>query len=158
MVSGSHHIVASPLIQNAFGDCGRSFIAVQKGAEAELGSWFGQSWNDNVATRSPVPGEDKLEAIEAVFERVPHAEITVAGFAVSYANLKPATFSSTSNGYQVEGKPLCSFDFRGYDSVKPHLLSRYQGLEPRILLSQVPSLTQVCDEYRARIESSRPPS
>src|SRR5205807_2184815 len=46
------------------------------------------------------------------------------------------------------GMPLRFFDFRGYDPDKPHLLSKYQGLQPRILLSQYPAVAKLCDEYR----------
>jgi glycosyltransferase involved in cell wall biosynthesis len=144
-------VVASPRIENDFGDCGRSFIAVSQGAERHLTDWFDQSWNGNVVKGSPAPGEDRLEALEGVFDRVPHSVITTPTWALCYANLNPNAFQSAANGYQVDGKPIRSFDFRGYDPDKPYLLSKYQGLEPRILLSEVPALTKLCDDYRARI-------
>ncbi len=151
LIDCENAVVASAAIQNDYRDYGRSFIAVRSAAEAGLGSWFDQSWNENVVRYSHSPGDDRSRVIEDIFERVPHAAITSPSFAVCYVNLDPKTFTLADEGYEVDGRPLRSFDFRGYDPDKPHLLSRYQGLEPRILLSESPALTSLCDEYRTKV-------
>jgi hypothetical protein len=114
-------VIATEPINNEFGDAGRSFVGVPPGGSNLLRS-----------ANSPVP-------------------ISMPGLAVHYANLNPARLSRDADGYQVDGRPLQSFDFRGYDPNKPHLLSRYQGLEPRILLSEFPLVGELCDAYREQL-------
>src|SRR5436190_3971528 len=121
-------VVATEPIRNANGDTGRSYAAVVPESVDGLRSWTRST--DNV----PV-----------------HRVIRVPGFALAYWNLEPGTLTSSASGYEVGGEPLRLFDFRGYDSRKPHLLSRYQGLEPRILLSEYPEIVRLCDEYRDKL-------
>jgi glycosyltransferase involved in cell wall biosynthesis len=131
-------IVATEEVKNEFGDSGRSFVAVRPGAETALGSWFVRQANDSVP-------------LAAAFDGVPHSVVSSPGFAVAYWNLDPTSLTSSPNGYEISGQPLRSFDFRGYDPDKPHLLSKYQGFEPRILLSEHPAIARLCDEYRGRL-------
>lgn len=114
-------VVATELIENKFGDTGRSFVGVPPG------------------------GGDLLSSKEATIA------ICRAGFAVHYLNLDPASLRRESSGYEVGGERLRSFDFRGYDPNKPHLLSRFQGFEPRILLSEWPLVAELCDAYREEL-------
>ena len=44
------------------------------------------------------------------------------------------------------------FHFSGYDPAKPHLLSKYQGHDPRIRLDEHPALKALCDMYAGRLE------
>jgi glycosyltransferase involved in cell wall biosynthesis len=141
-------IVASSRIQNDHGDFGRSFTAARAGTEADLSAWFEGTWEENVIHHRHSPREERLEILETAFDAVPHATVQSAGFASSYANVDPNTFEAAGDGYKVDGAPLRSFDFRGYDPDKPHLLSKYLGLEPRILLSEYPALARLCEEYR----------
>ena len=147
--SGDKRIVATEAIQNEFGDFGRSFIAAASGAESSLplpseSPPAEARLADNHEKGNRSPGEDP-------FGTVPHTIITAPGFAASYWNLNPERFAASSRGYEVDGQRLRSFDFRGYDPAKPHLLSKYQGLEPRILLSQHPAVAKLCDEYREKV-------
>jgi glycosyltransferase involved in cell wall biosynthesis len=140
---GERAIVATEAIKNDHGDAGRSFIAVRPGAEAALKSWFSSGRNDS-------------SLLEAGLDAVPHSVITSPGFGVAYWNLNPVGLTSSADGYQLNGQPLRSFDFRGYDPDKPHLLSKYQGLEPRILLSEHPAIAKLCDEYREQVVRGDP--
>jgi glycosyltransferase involved in cell wall biosynthesis len=141
-------ILASPRIENDHPDFGRSFIAARAGTEADLSAWFDRAWEESVIRHRHSPVEDRLEILETAFAAVPHATVRSRGFACSYATLDPKTFQAASDGYKVDGGPLRSFDFRGYDPHKPHLLSKYLGLEPHILLSEYPALARFCEEYR----------
>jgi len=146
---GDLPVVATEAIQNDFGDHGRSFVAASSDAEASL-----RLASDRVcAGASGTLSEQKNHkpVVEDLFGSVPHAVITTPGFAVGYWNLDPKSFSSSQRGYEIGGQPLRSFDSRGYDPDKPHLLSKYQGLEPRILLSEYPAIAKICDEYREKI-------
>jgi glycosyltransferase involved in cell wall biosynthesis len=142
-------IVATEGIQNEFGDYGRSFVAACSAGEARL-----RLSSDRLGTEtsgsSPAP-ESQMPMTEDLFDRIPHAVMTTPGFAIGYWNLDPKRFISSENGYEVSGQPLRSFDFRGYDPDKPHLLSKYQGLEPRILLSEYPAIAKICEEYREKV-------
>jgi glycosyltransferase involved in cell wall biosynthesis len=141
-------IVTSEAIQNDFGDSGYSFMAVRPGAEPGL-----QLWLDRLRDASGItsrPQHDEV-ADECLSDGVPHRTASVPGFAAAYWNLDPKSFTSSQQGYQVAGHPLRSFDFRGYDPDKPHLLSKYQGLEPRILLSEYPAIAKLCDDYREKV-------
>jgi glycosyltransferase involved in cell wall biosynthesis len=144
-------ILASSRIENANGDFGRSFIAARAGAATDLSAYFARAWEEHVIRHRASPGEDRHEVLEAGFAAVPHVTAQSPGFACSYATLDPKTFQAANDGYKVGGVPLQSFDFRGYDPGKPHLLSKYQGLEPRILLSEYPALARFCDEYREKL-------
>jgi glycosyltransferase involved in cell wall biosynthesis len=143
-------IVATETIRNEWGDAGRSFIGVPSRCEANLRSWLTQV--EKIAgTIDATQGCAMTAAWDSAFEAQPHRIIALPGFAVSYATLDPKTFEATPNGYKVGGTAVRSFDFRGYDPGKPHLLSKYQGLQPRILLSEYPAVAKLCDEYRERV-------
>ncbi|MEY2550199.1 MAG: hypothetical protein QOG12_343, partial [Verrucomicrobiota bacterium] len=144
-------ILASPRIENDHRDFGRSFIAARAGTEADLSAWFDRAWEESVIRHRHSPVEDRLETLETAFDAVPHATVRSPGFACSYQTLDPKTFEAAADGYKVDGGPLRSFDFRGYDPHKPHLLSKYLGLEPHILLSEYPALARFCEEYRANL-------
>ncbi|MEY2510256.1 MAG: hypothetical protein QOE26_1019 [Verrucomicrobiota bacterium] len=142
-------VVASEAIQNDFEDYGRSFIAASSDAEESLRRASGRVWT---GTGRALPGnQSHSPVIEELFDVAPHAVVTTPGFALGYWNLDPKSFASSNSGYEIAGQPLRSFDFRGYDPDKPHLLSRYQGLEPRILLSDYPAIAKICDEYLAQV-------
>jgi glycosyltransferase involved in cell wall biosynthesis len=146
---GDRRIVATEAIQNEFGDFGRSFIAAASGAESGLPLPPDSPPMETTVTDR----EDKNERSigDDLFATIPHTLITTRGFAIGYWNLDPQRFISSPRGYEVDGQALRSFDFRGYDPDKPHLLSRYQGLEPRVLLSEHPAVAKLCDEYRDKV-------
>ena len=73
------------------------------------------------------------------------------GWNVGYWNLLERSFGWTGDRYEVDGKSLRFFNFRGYDPDEPHLLSKDQGITPRILLSEQPAVAKICDEYRAKL-------
>ena len=133
-----HAVAATEAIRNSFGDSGRSFIAITSAAELDLKAWL-----DRARQRS---SDD-----ENSFADVPHRVIASPTFAAAYWNLDPKSLASSAGGYEVDGQPLRSFDFRGYDREKPHLLSKYQGHEPRILLSQWHAIAGLCDEYQEKL-------
>ena len=121
-------------------DPGKSFITVNRNADAFLRAWF-----ERLANPSLDNGSKRLA------DSYPHRTLTDPAFNVGYWNLDPATFAWKEDHYEVEGKLLRTFNFRGYDSDKPHLLSKYQGTDPRILLSQHPAVAKICDEYREQL-------
>jgi glycosyltransferase involved in cell wall biosynthesis len=141
-VQQASEILATEPIQNESGDRGRSFIGVPSGSGALLDQWVKR--NRDAVTA----GESSLEGL---FDAVPNRLFELPGFAVSYSNLDPSGLTRIDDGYLINGQPLRSFDFRGYDPDKPHLLSRYLGLQPRVLLSDYPLVAELCDDYRRQL-------
>jgi hypothetical protein len=142
-------IVSSGSIQNDFGDSGRSFYTLTSQAQAALSAWSQLLIKMAQVERDAAAFSTKN--FDSLFDSLPHQVISSPGFAVSYATLDPETLTFTSEGYQIEGRPLRTFDFRGYEADKPHLLSKCLGLEPGILLSEYPILTKLCDSYLERL-------
>lgn len=143
-------IVATEAVRSDQRGLGRSFIAAGRGAEASLRSWSDRLQEQGFPTETPT-GDEAESTLEAAFDSVAAQVISSAGFALGYWNLNPETFRWKDDHYEVGGEPLRSFDFRGYDPHKPHLLSKYQGADPRILLSEWPVIAQICDEYQNKI-------
>jgi glycosyltransferase involved in cell wall biosynthesis len=129
---------------------GRNFIAVSRSADEFLHAWFDRLTKPNLDDSSS-KARGLAQSSEGFIDSYPHRTITDPAFDVGYWNLNPETFAWKQGQYEVEGKPLRSFSFHGYDPDKPHLLSKYQGLEPRVLLSQNPAVSKMCDKYREKI-------
>ena len=142
-------VIATEALRHEGGEFGPRFMAFDRDAETSLRSWFDRLRTQSVSQEPDRKGN--LELLEAGFDSVAHRVIRPSGFALGYWNLDPVTFSFTEQGYEVDGVPLRSFDFSGYDPEKPHLLSKYQGLDPRILLSEYPAIAKLCDEYRGKL-------
>ncbi|MGB7051148.1 MAG: methyltransferase domain-containing protein [Acidimicrobiales bacterium] len=66
---------------------------------------------------------------------------------VAYWNLHSRLFRWTGERYEVDGRPLAFFHFSGYSPDDPHRLSKHQGFNPRILLSEHSDIARICDEY-----------
>jgi glycosyltransferase involved in cell wall biosynthesis/2-polyprenyl-3-methyl-5-hydroxy-6-metoxy-1,4-benzoquinol methylase len=73
------------------------------------------------------------------------------GYNVAYWNLHARTLEADGDRYTVDGLPLRFFHFSGFDVEKPWLLSRHQGEQPRVLLSERPALRRICDAYRSAL-------
>jgi len=66
---------------------------------------------------------------------------------VAYWNVHSHSFRWVGDRYEVDGRPLSFFHFSGYSPDAPYRLSKHQGPNPRILLSEHPELARICDEY-----------
>lgn len=159
LVHSAKIVVASKVAESASGfaaddrvfneesEAKSNFVAVGRDSEAFLQSWLDRlrnrsSGNESTSARSSPPAEGS--GIDSFSKH----EISDPAFEVGYWNLNAETFKWVEDHYECDGKPLRSFNFRGYDASKPHLLSKYQGLEPRLLLSEHPVVAKICDEYR----------
>jgi glycosyltransferase involved in cell wall biosynthesis len=131
-------------------DLGRNFIAVSRTTDEFLQAWFDRLTKPSLGNSSS-NDEGLAQTSERFIDSYPHHTIADPAFDVGHWNLNPEAFAWKQDHYEVEGKPLRSFNFRGYDPDKPHLLSKYQGMEPRILFSQYPAVSKICDEYREQV-------
>ena len=132
------------------GDLRPSFVAARGGAETILRSWFERVRNGH-ATAGAIIRADSGAAAERWGDLLSSQALRLPGFAVGFWNLNPEPFAWNGENYEIDGAPLRSFDFRGYDPGQPHLLSKHQGVEPRILLSEWPVIARICDEYQRKV-------
>lgn len=72
-------------------------------------------------------------------------------YELGFWNIDGHTLTCDGGQFFVDGAPLKSFWFAGYEPSKPHLLSKHQGIAPRVLLSENPVLLQLCEQYRGRL-------
>ncbi len=76
------------------------------------------------------------------------------GYNVAYWNLHARALTLDGDRFSVDGEPLRFFHFSGYDVSRPWLLSRHQGDQPRVLLSERPALGRLCADYAAALEEA----
>lgn len=66
---------------------------------------------------------------------------------VAWWNLATREVTWDGARYLVNGRPLGFFHFSGYSPKLPHLVSKHQGHDPRVLLSEHPGLQRILAEY-----------
>jgi glycosyltransferase involved in cell wall biosynthesis len=76
------------------------------------------------------------------------------GYNVAYWNAEFRKLETSADGrITVNGdSPLRFFHFSGYSPRRPHLLSKWLGERPRVLLSERPDLVAMCEAYRELLE------
>jgi glycosyltransferase involved in cell wall biosynthesis len=149
MIRQEEVILATEFVRNEEADAGRSFIGASSAGKDLSRDWFERMRAIRV---SGLPAEkESAPDVDGLFETVPHRVIRLPALGVDYSNLEAALLGKREDKYEIDGHPLLSFDFRGYDPAKPHLLSRYLGVEPRILLSAFPLVAELCDAYREQL-------
>jgi hypothetical protein len=128
------------------------FVAVGAGAVPFL-DW----WAERLSRRCLVATHQHLFVDQKWIDLVPcyfrHHVLRDPAVNVAYWNLPVRTLERRDDGWVVDGKPLVFFHFSGYDPAKPHLLSKYQGPDPRIRLHEHPDLRALCDDYAARLRA-----
>jgi hypothetical protein len=86
-----------------------------------------------------------------------HHVVRDPGCNVAYWNLdrRPLTWEAGGDGgrYLAGGAPLRFFHYSAYDPDVPHLLSRYQGDRPRVLMSEQPALRRLCARYGEQLDA-----
>ncbi len=85
-----------------------------------------------------------LDLLPAYFD---HMVLRDPAFNVSYASLNGHEVDAGGGRYTIDGQPIRYFHFDGFTPGSPYLLSRHQGLQPRVLLSENPAIYQLCEDY-----------
>lgn len=126
------------------------FLGVSAAARPFLEYWKARLRRDCVNDPRNMRFVDQrwVDFVPGMFE---HVIIRDPQYNVAYWNLHGRTLCWNGEGYEVNGRPLAFFHFSGYSTQAPHLLSKHQGDRPRILLSEQPDLSRLCDEYRAQL-------
>src|SRR4051812_9047870 len=125
-------------------------LAVGPEAGAFLDYWSGHLYLDCVFEPQNLAWVDQrwLDPVPVTFptDIVHDPGVQVADWNLHERRLQPDR--------RVNGEPLRSFHFRGYDPSQPHLLDATIGSRPRHLLSENDELAALCDDYRARLQAS----
>jgi glycosyltransferase involved in cell wall biosynthesis len=81
-----------------------------------------------------------------------HVIVKDPSWNAAYWNLATRPLSRGADGdILISGRPRTFVHFSGYSPALPHLLSKHQGPEPRLRLSELPLLRELCDDYGARL-------
>ncbi|SDJ42565.1 Glycosyl transferases group 1 [Actinokineospora alba] len=123
------------------------FIAVGREAQPFLDFWAERS---RLGSAAPKPGrvsrnQASLDLVPALFR---HTVLRDPGFAVAYWNLHDRKLATDGDVLTADGKPVRFIHFDGYSTKSPWLLTTRLPSRPRILLSELPVLRAVCDDYR----------
>ena len=126
------------------------FIAVNKDARDMLGWWQERLRRDSISAPERMLFTDQrwIDLVPGYFD---HGVLRDPGYNVAYWNLDSRPVERTGSGYTVGGRPLRFFHFSGYRLETPWILSRYVADRPRVLLSEHPTVRQLCDEYAAAL-------
>ncbi len=126
------------------------FIAVGPGSEAFLEWWWSKTRRGARSDPSRMMFTDQrwVDFVPAFFD---HVVLRDCSYNVAYWNLHSRRLAWGPDGYTVDDRPLGFFHFSGFDVSKPHLLSKHQGHQPRILLSENAALDRICREYQSPV-------
>jgi glycosyltransferase involved in cell wall biosynthesis len=92
-----------------------------------------------------------MDFVPSLFPHVIHRD---PGCNAAYWNLHERPISIRDSRYFAGGSPLIFLHYSGFDPYHPHILSKYAGDNPRVLLSDEPTLRQLCDQYGERVRRS----
>ncbi len=122
------------------------FIGVGSGARPFL-EW----WGENTKREALVSPEQMMFTDQRWIDFVPaffrHYLLKDPGYNVAYWNLHGRDLVGRDGRYLVNDYPLRFFHFSGFNYRQPHLLSKHQDDNPRVLLSERPTLARICAEY-----------
>jgi glycosyltransferase involved in cell wall biosynthesis/2-polyprenyl-3-methyl-5-hydroxy-6-metoxy-1,4-benzoquinol methylase len=126
------------------------FLGLGPDTDDFLEWWCGRLARDSIVApeRGIFVDQRWLDLVPAQFE---HFIVRDPAVNVAWWNLQDRAFRSKGQGWEVDGDALKFFHFSGYDPRKPHLLSKFQGPKPRILLSEHPDLARICAQYAERL-------
>jgi hypothetical protein len=129
------------------------FIGVGPSAMPFLDWWWEQTRRDALADPARMMFTDQrwIDFVPCLFEP---CILKDPGHNVAYWNLHGRHVTWANGRYDVNGVPLRFFHFSGFDHRRPHLLSRHQGDQPRILLAEHPAVARLCAEYLGDLEQA----
>ena len=140
-------ILAAGIYNLGFIGVGRGTLDDDLGGEPRfLGFWKERLLRECVNDPQSMRFVDQrwVDFVPAVFPSVIVRDPTCN---VAYWNLDHRALRFTGDGYEVNGEPITFFHFSGFDPTMGHLLSKHQGADPRILLSDHPDLRRICRSY-----------
>lgn len=160
-----HHIVLTPHVLSPIPEDGYEvsdlavlragvfnlgFIGVGAGNDRFLEWWSGRLRRHCLSDPGNGMFVDQrwLDYVAAVF---PHVVERDPACNVAYWNVHERHVVQTETGFTVNGTPLRFYHFSGFNPDVPYLLSKHQGQNPRVLLSEQPAVQELCRRYAARL-------
>lgn len=126
------------------------FIGLRRSeAAATLLRWWAERPYPDEAIQPPpaLAGQQKcLDLVPAYTERV--KILRHPAYAVGYRNLHERDVVQAGSGFLVDGQPLATFQFSGYDPQQPDVLSRDQS---RHWLAELPAVRAICKLYETAL-------
>ncbi|WP_092523134.1 FkbM family methyltransferase [Actinopolyspora saharensis] len=126
-----------------------NLLAAHSGAEAVLEEWAAQARAD------PSSAEGLFEGLPAM---VDHRVLRDPGIGLSVFNASQRRLETSHGRQLVDGEPLRSVHFEGFEAQRPWLLSTEYADRPRVLLSDFPELAGLCAGYRNALVSEGLPA
>ncbi len=129
------------------------FIAVGPGSDEFLTWWAARLRRESVIDPARMRFTDQrwIDFVPGLFR---HYIVRDPGFNVAYWNLHSRKVAKNGAGYTVNGRPLRFFHYSGYDPESPHILSKHQGANPRINLSERAGVRELCDAYAQKLAAA----
>jgi glycosyltransferase involved in cell wall biosynthesis len=137
------------------------YVTVSSAATPFLGWWADRCRRDCIHSVADGLFVDQ-RWVDLAVTYFDHHVVRDPGCNVAYWNLdsRPLTLADDGNGndandqrFLAGGAPLRFFHYSAYDPDVPHLLSRYQGERPRVLMSEEPALRLLCQRYGAKLRA-----
>lgn len=128
------------------------FVGVGAGA-TEFLSWWSERLSRHCVSdpdRGLFVDQRWMDYVPALF---PHHVVDDPGYNVAYWNLHERQVTQAGAGFIVNGYPLRFYHFSGFSPDVPHLLSKHQGTNPRVLLSEHAAVRTLCRRYAARLRA-----
>ena len=129
------------------------FVAVSRDAAEFLDFWKVRLRRECVADPVHMRFVDQrwVDFVPGLF---PTSIVHDPTFNVAYWNLHGREVAFDGALPRLDGEPIHFFHFSGYSPDAPHLLSKHQGEQPRIVLSERPGLARLCDDYASRLAAA----
>ncbi|MGJ7907265.1 FkbM family methyltransferase [Actinopolyspora sp. H202] len=121
-----------------------NLLAVTHGAERVLDEW---------AQRVRAEPDAAPEFFEGLPAMVEHRVLRDPGVGLSVYNAGQRELETSDGEYTVDGHPLRTVHFEGFEPQRPWLFSAEYSDRPRVLLSESPPLAQLCAGYRNALVS-----
>jgi glycosyltransferase involved in cell wall biosynthesis/SAM-dependent methyltransferase len=127
------------------------FLGLGRRTSDFLSWWWEQTRREALSDIDRMMFTDQrcMDLVPCLFE---HFILKDPGYNVAYWNLHGRNLQWTGSGYTVDRLPLRFFHFSGFDHRHPHLLSKHQLDQPRILLSDRSVVSRICREYAADLK------
>lgn len=129
------------------------FLAVSRGGQPFLDCWAQRPRLDTYldAPTGRTVDQPWVNLVPGLFDC--HV-LRHPGYGVAYWNLEHRHVGWDGRSGTVDGSPLVTMRFSGFDPATPFLLTRDDGDQPRILLSERPELSQLCAAYASDLAAT----
>lgn len=115
-------------------------------------------WLERLATDSFIDVANGYFTDQKSMDMVPglfdHHIVHDPSWNAAYWNLATRPLTRNEAGLRIAGHEPTFFHFSGYSPELPHLVSKHQGPNPRLLISRDPILRQLCDDYGSRLRAA----